>query len=114
MLVASGVVPVAFAVTNNGQAPFLVERVDFRLRIDDRIGIEPALPLPGRAASLLRDTSDSRAAALVGYLVLGVLAVPAIVAAEDQEVVGNAAKREGIFSEVEVAPGETGVGYLIF
>jgi hypothetical protein len=118
-LLVGGVVPVAFAVTNHQDATLVVERTDFRLFVDERPGIEPSLP--GRAASLLRDTSGSRNAALLGAfsgspasLVLLFLAVPTIDAAEDKETAADVAKREFIFDRLEIGPGATAAGYLVF
>jgi hypothetical protein len=78
----------------------------------DQERLEPALP--GRAATLLRDSSGSRNIALAGWLAIGIFAAPGIDAAEKKETAAVVANREVIFSVVEIAAGETIAGYLFF
>lgn len=104
--------PVTFTITNGGSTPLSVRQDDFRLRLDDRRLIAPALP--GRAASLLRDNSGSTGAMWAGYLAFGVLAAPALHDAEKTEEAAMRSSREVFFSSAEVSPGAALDGYLVF
>jgi hypothetical protein len=68
------VMPVLFVMTNQTATPQLVLREHFSLRID-QLRIDPALP--GRAATLLRDSSGVQHAAFAGFA-LGIFAAPII------------------------------------
>lgn len=105
------VVPVLFAINNQTENPYQIHRGHFILRIG-QLCIEPALP--GRAATLLCNTSQSQGAAWAGYLVFGILAAPSIDTAEKKEVASVEAHRELIFSEARVTPNGAITGYLFF
>ncbi len=106
------VLPILFAVKNEGTRSYPISLTHFSLNLNGRLRIGPALP--GRAATLLRDTSESDAAALSGYLVFGVLAAPFIHSAEQREDETVLATRDLVFREAEVQPGQIQPGYLIF
>lgn len=105
------VMPVLFVMTNQTATPHLVLREHFSLRVD-QLPIEPALP--GRAATLLRDSSGVQHAAFLGWLVLGPFAIPSIHTAGKQEAAVVEANRELIFSQGHLPPGGTLAGYLFF
>lgn len=103
--------PVLFVMYNQNKDPLVIRREHFALRIAN-LRIEPALP--GRAASLLRDSSESEGAIWAGYLVFGIFAAPSIDAAEKKETASVEGHRELIFSEAQLSPGGTIAGYLFF
>ena len=105
------VVPVIFVMSNQAETSYLIRREHFRLEIGE-LHIEPVLP--GRAAALLRDSSESQGAAWAGYFVFGILAAPSIHTAEKKETASVEAHREAIFSEAPLTPGSTITGYLFF
>lgn len=105
-------VPVLFAVSNDGGAALPIRQDDFRLRIDGPRRIAPSLP--GRAATLLRDERASTEAIWAGYLLFGVFAAPSIHSAEKKEADAVHRSHELLFSSLQIAPGDTAVGYLVF
>lgn len=105
------VVPILFVLTNQNKNACMIRREHFTLRTA-QLRIEPALP--GRAAALLRDSSESEAAIWAGYLVFGIFAAPSIDAAEKKETASVEGHRELIFSEADLPPEGTIAGYLFF
>lgn len=104
--------PVKFRLINDSRMALSVRQDDFRLLLDHVRRIAPALP--GRAASLLRDESASTGAMWAGYLALGILAAPALHAAENSEEAAMRSARELFFDAAEIAPGASLDGYLVF
>ncbi len=110
-LAARSILPVVFAVTNSGTADLHLRREQFLLVVDDA-HIEPVLP--GRAANLLRADSEVDTATMIGFIAVGVLAAPSIDAAQRHQEAAVQGNLGRIFSDAEVAPAHTQVGYLFF
>jgi hypothetical protein len=106
------VIPVAFALTNSTPAACSLRREDFRLRVDDLIELEPMLP--GRAATVLRDSSEGDTAIMAGFLIFGALAAPSVHEAQQHQEAAVQDNRQRVFATTEIAPGETTSGYLFF
>lgn len=105
------VIPVLFVMSNETENSYSVRREHFALRIG-KFCIEPTLP--GRAATLLRNSSRSQGAAWAGYLVFGIFAAPSIDAAEKKEAASVEGHREVIFSQAYLTPSSSIAGYLFF
>ena len=108
---ARAVLPVLFVLTNHTPTPYTVLREHFRLWANQG---RYAPALPGRAATLLRDSSGSQSAAIAGWLVLGIFAAPGIDAAEKKESAAVVANQTSVFSRAEVPAAGTVAGYLFF
>jgi len=108
---ARAMVPVLFVLTNHTAAPYTLLREHFALSVNQR---RYAPLLPGRAVTLLRDSSGSQGAALAGVLALGIFAAPVIDAAEKQEAAAVVANQTIVFAQANIPADGAIAGYLFF